>query len=181
MNSPISVDLQGSPWFCRNYYGIKLPNYIECIQRLIIKWELNERTILLTPEQTVALMNMVQKQRSTLGLSINEVARRAKVDTGTVWRIEQGMIAKPTAKSLMAIGEVLGIPAIDLFSIAGWISADELPSLGTYLRTKLNHLPTEAVEDIEAYIASVARKYAVKLEGEYAVSTPSARTSTKEN
>lgn len=126
----------------------------------------------MTPEQTVALINIVQKRRSKAGLSINEVARRAKVDTGTVWRIEQGMIAKPTAKSLMAIGDVLGIRPIDLFSVVGWIPADELPSIGTYLRTKLPALPEEALQDVQAYITTIAHKHGVKVEDDQAAVLP---------
>lgn len=183
MNTPImTVHLTGKSSLIRNLYVVEFSECIEYIQRFIIQWELNERTILMTPEQTIALLNLIQSRRSEAGLSINEVGRRAKVDTGTVWRIEQGMIAKPTAKSLMAIGEVLGIRPIDLFSTVGWIPADELPSLGTYLRTKLHDLPEEALRDIQAYVTAIAHKHDVKVEDDQAaVSKPPVRKAKKEN
>lgn len=107
----------------------------------------------MTPEQTVKLINLLKQKRTELHLSVNEVARRADVDTGTVWRIEQGMIAKPRAESLIAIGNVLGINAMDLFATVGWLTADDLPTLGTYLSAKFKQLPAAAIDDIEQYVA----------------------------
>ncbi len=80
------------------------------------------------------------------------MARQANVDPGTVWRIEQGMIAKPRMESLVAIAGVLDINTVDLFTAVGWLSADELPSLSTYLRAKYGDLSDAAVTDIQHYI-----------------------------
>ncbi|GAB4940040.1 hypothetical protein MAHJHV49_01320 [Mycobacterium avium subsp. hominissuis] len=115
----------------------------------------------MTPQQTVQLINLLSKARADAGLSVNEVARRAGIDPGTVWRIEQGMIPTPKAESLKAIGQVLGIPAVDLFTIVGWIPSGELPSIGPYLRAKYSGLPDEALQDIEARIRGLARAYSV--------------------
>ncbi len=113
----------------------------------------------MTPEQTVRLINALVNKRKESHLSVNEVARRAEVDPGTVWRIEQGMIATPKADSLKAIGDVLGIPAIDLFVTVGWIPSGELPSLSTYLCAKYAHLPPEAVEDVQSHIEALVDQY----------------------
>ena len=115
----------------------------------------------MTPEQTVQLINSLAKKRAESDLSVNEVARRANVDVGTVWRIEQGKIASPKAESLQAIGKVLGIPAIDLFAVVGWIASDELPSIGPYLRAKYRQLSDEALQEIETHFAEVVHKYDV--------------------
>lgn len=106
----------------------------------------------MTPEQTVKLINLLTSKRTELGLSINEVARRSGIDAGSVWRIEQGKIAKPRVKSIIAIGRVLEINPIELFTAVGWLTSDDLPDLGTYLTTKYADLPATAVENAERYI-----------------------------
>lgn len=105
----------------------------------------------MTPEQTVKLIKLLKDKRSELRLSVNEVARRADVDPGTAWRIEQGMIAKPRVESIIAIGRVLGINPMELFTTVGWLTADDLPDVSTYLGAKFSQLPDAAVEDIEHY------------------------------
>lgn len=109
----------------------------------------------MTPEQTVKLINLLTEKRMERRLSINEVARRANVDPGTAWRIEQGMIAKPRADSLIAIGRALGINTLDLFTTAGWLTADDLPDLHTFLRAKFDQLPEASITDIEQHVAAV--------------------------
>jgi DNA-binding XRE family transcriptional regulator len=114
------------------YFVVELSICIEFVQYPIVQLIVQGETILMTPEQTVQLINLLKQKRTERHLSVNEVARRADVDPGTVWRIEQGMIAKPRVESLIAIGNVLGINAMDLFATVGWLTADDLPSLGTY-------------------------------------------------
>lgn len=106
----------------------------------------------MTPEQTVKLIKLLKDKREKLRLSINEVARRAEVDPGTAWRIEQGMIAKPRVESLIAIGRVLGINPIEMFTTVGWLTGDDLPDFGTYMNAKFNDLSAAEVEDIEHYV-----------------------------
>ncbi|AWG70770.1 MULTISPECIES: helix-turn-helix domain-containing protein [Mycobacteroides] len=105
----------------------------------------------MTPEQTVKLIKLLKEKRTELRLSVNEVARRAEVDPGTAWRIEQGMIAKPRVESIIAIGRVLGINPLELFTTVGWLTADDLPDVTTYISAKFSELPDAAVEDIEHY------------------------------
>lgn len=102
----------------------------------------------MTPEQTVKFI----ERRAELGLSSNEVARRAHLDPGAFWRIEQGMIEKPRADTLIAIARALDINPIELFTIVGWLTADDLPSLSTYLTAKFEGLSDAAVIDVEHYV-----------------------------
>jgi hypothetical protein len=74
------------------------------------------------------------------------------------------MIASPKAESLQAIGKVLGIPSVDLFAIVGWIPAGEVPAIGPYLRAKYQHLPSEALQEIETQVLAVANKYGIDFE-----------------
>lgn len=107
----------------------------------------------MNPDQTVQLINLLSTKRTETGLSVAEVARRAHLDVGAVWRIEQGMIATPRAESLVAIGGVLGIPSIDLFTIVGWVRKNDLPSIRPYLRAKYADLSEDTVATIERCIA----------------------------
>jgi transcriptional regulator with XRE-family HTH domain len=109
--------------------------------------------------ETIQLIKLLTQKRTELHLSVNEVARRADVDPGTVWRIEQGMIAKPRAESLIAIGNVIGINAMELFTTVGWLSADELPPLGTYLSAKFPQLPDATIKDIEHYVTKILQPH----------------------
>lgn len=115
-------------------------------------------------QQAKQLSALLASKRAAAGLSAAEVARRAGVDVGTVWRIERGMIASPRAKTLQAIGEVLGIPAGDLFEVAPWVTREELPTIKPYLRTKYRELPPDAVQEIEAQFAEIARRHGVSFD-----------------
>ncbi|ADU00396.1 predicted transcriptional regulator [Mycolicibacterium gilvum Spyr1] len=127
----------------------------------------------MTPDQTVKLINLLKARRSELHLSVNEVARRADVDPGTAWRIEQGQIGKPRAESLIAIGSVLGISAMDLFATVGWLTADELPSLGAYLDAKYPNLPEPVSKHIEHHVEQILHAYSHSTGDRHHTDTPS--------
>ncbi|HKP39460.1 helix-turn-helix transcriptional regulator [Mycobacterium sp.] len=117
----------------------------------------------MTPDQIKQLSELLTSKRIDAGLSGAEVARRAGVDVGTVSRIERGQIASPTAKTLLAMGKVLGISATELFAIAPWTTPQELPTIRPYLRTKY-HLPDEAMREIEAHFADVAKRHGISFD-----------------
>ncbi|MDG5769988.1 helix-turn-helix domain-containing protein [Mycolicibacterium fortuitum] len=143
-----------------NYSPIELRFIIDFNQCLIIQLTVQGGAILMTPEQTVKLIQLLKDKRTELSLSVNEVARRADVDPGTAWRIEQGMIAKPRVESLIAIGRVLGINAMELFTTVGWLISEDLPDLGTYLRAKYGvSLSDHAIDDIEHYVTRTRYVY----------------------
>lgn len=100
--------------------------------------------------------------REALGISANEVARRAGIHPSTYWRIETGQIPKPDADSLTAIAAALDIPAADLFATSGWLPDKELPSLRPYLRTKY-HLPPEALTKLEVSVKAIAGEYGISI------------------
>lgn len=134
---------------------------IDLNQYPIVQLWIQGGAILMTPEQTVKLIKLLTEKRNALRLSVNEVARQAGVDPGTVWRIEQGMIAKPRMESLVAIARVLDINTVDLFTAVGWLTGDDLPSLGTYLRAKFGQLSDAAISDIEHYVHRTTYVYSL--------------------
>lgn len=135
-----------------NYPVLELQICIDFNQYPIVQLKVQRGAIRMTPEQTVKLIKILTEKRTELGLSSNAVARKAELDPGTVWRIEQGMIAKPRVESLIAIGRVLGINAMELFTAVGWLTADDLPDVSTYLGAKFKGISDSAVEDIEHYV-----------------------------
>jgi transcriptional regulator with XRE-family HTH domain len=116
----------------------------------------------MTPEEAQQLAELLRSHRVAQGLTAREVARRAGVDVGTVTRLEQGQILSPRAESLRAIGEVLNIPAADLFAVAAWLPQGELPSFRPYLRSKYRELSPEAMAEIEAVFERLARDYGAR-------------------
>ncbi len=114
--------------------------------------------------QARQLSRFLVSKRVAAGLSAAEVARRAGVDKGTISRIENGLIANPTADSLRAIGEALDIPSSDLFAIAPWVTPEDLPTIRPYLRTKYRQLPPRAIQEIEAHFAKMAEKYGISFD-----------------
>lgn len=126
----------------------------------------------MTPEQTIRLINLLKEKRAKLGLSVNEVARRAEVDPGTAWRIEQGIIAKPRVESLIAIGRVLDINAMELFTTVGWLTANDLPSLGTYLNAMYSELPKPVIGHIEHHVARILHAYEHSAGGRHTSAEP---------
>lgn len=106
----------------------------------------------MTPEQTVNLAQLLREKRTELDLSIPVAAQRAQVDRGTLWRLEDGRITYPRAEVLIALGTALGIPPADLFTTVGWLPANQLPGLRTYLRTKYPDMPSQIIKKIEEQI-----------------------------
>lgn len=94
--------------------------------------------------------------------SVNELARRSKVDTATIWRIEQGHALDTRPRTLRALGETLGIATCDLFDAAGWVGKWDLPSLRNYLRCKYPSLPASGRHKIEVACESIAEEYGLK-------------------
>ena len=104
-------------------------------------------------------MTLLKKKRLESGLSVAKVAELARVDRGTVWRIEEALIVDPKPASLLAIGDVLRIPHMDLFAAVGWLPSHELPSIGPYLQVKYAELPVAALYEIENHLAAVVRAH----------------------
>lgn len=111
------------------------------------------------PHEAIRLATRIRRAREQRGLSAAEVARRAGINVGTVTRIELAQIAKPQADSLIAIAAVLDIPVADLFTLAAWIPAHELPTLMPYMRAKYASLPEGAYREISDFFDRLRDRY----------------------
>jgi transcriptional regulator with XRE-family HTH domain len=113
----------------------------------------------MTLDRTEQLAALLKQKREELGLSGSEVARRAGVDVGTIWRIEHGQIAAPQAGSLKEIARVLQIPVADLFTITDMLPKGELPSWKPYLRAKYGDLPADEFAELETVFAKIVQRH----------------------
>lgn len=82
------------------------------------------------------MADYIRRLREQAGLSQNQLAKNAQVDQATVNRIESGLVEQPNPHKLARIAQALNVSSIDLFGLAGYTSAGDLPSLPVYLRTK---------------------------------------------
>lgn len=115
----------------------------------------------MTPEEAERLAALLRTTRQQQGLTAREVARRVGVDVTTITRIERAEFANPRPEVLTAIGDVLGLPAADLFAIADWLPAKQLPTFQPYLRAKYRELPPEAMHELNAFFDRLARKHGI--------------------
>lgn len=115
-------------------------------------------------DQAVEIGNFLRSKREDLGLSQAEVARRAGIDKATVSRVESARHLVPKTDNLQAIGEVVGVSLMDIFAAGGWIPQRDLPSIHPYLRAKYCNMPTELMQEIEAYLDQLARERGVSFD-----------------
>lgn len=111
----------------------------------------------MTPKQARALGAYIRRQREQLGLSARELARRAGI--ADVIRLEQGSLLNPRSSTLTAVADALEVPVADLFAVADWLPADELPSFQPYLRAKFQDLPEQAVAEMDAFLTRLRKRH----------------------
>lgn len=113
----------------------------------------------MTPQEAQSLAQLLRLTRTKLGLSVNEVGRRAGIDPATVSLVERKKIARPQVETLLSLAAVLRIPAADIFVLRNWIGKDDLPSFTPYMRAKYGTLPEDALRELEAHFEELAAKY----------------------
>jgi transcriptional regulator with XRE-family HTH domain len=98
-------------------------------------------------------------RRTELGLSMRKVAAQAGFHIATIENLEAGTNLSPLPDTLRAVARVLGLSISDLYVLADWLPADELPTLQPYLRAKYRQLDEQAIADIEAYANQRAKRH----------------------
>jgi transcriptional regulator with XRE-family HTH domain len=94
-----------------------------------------------------------------LGLSAREVADRSGMADSNVLRLEQGAIANPRPETLKSLADVLDLDLSDLYTAAGYVQPQGLPSFEPYLRSKYSDLPASARRELEQSFARIAAKH----------------------
>jgi len=102
-----------------------------------------------SPEQ---LGRLIYQQRVTVGISQEQLAKKAGMHLSTVSRIEQGAIESPDPLKLQRLASALGTDVEDYFALVGYFTPHGLPSLAPYLRAKFGASP-EVAREVENYFA----------------------------
>ncbi len=98
-------------------------------------------------------------------MSGRELAREAGIDSATVVRLERGHYRTPRPETLKGIAHALGLPLTDVFTMADYVSAYDLPSLTPYLRAKYGELPEDAVQAVNRYVERIAVEHGLDIGG----------------
>lgn len=117
------------------------------------------------PEQAEELGRFLRNRRVELGLSTRQLSAESGVNDATIVRIELGQFAAPSPDKLARLTEALGLKLADVFARADYVAPSELPSFAPYLRSKYRELPSGAVDELERYLARLAKRHGVVLEG----------------
>lgn len=96
------------------------------------------------PRQPVSLGAYLREQRQRKGLSIRQLAERARVDHAYLVRLEGGKQAKPSADILQRIADALDLDFNGMLPFIGVRPDSALPPVRTYFRRKLGVNADEA-------------------------------------
>jgi transcriptional regulator with XRE-family HTH domain len=110
------------------------------------------------PQQAADLGAYLRQARSNKDLSTRALA-------ATIVRVERGEFASPRPDTLKAMAEALGLPLADVFAMADYVIASELPSTRPYMRAKYPDLPDAAVEQVDRYIERLVKRHGSTLTG----------------
>src|SRR6266566_757035 len=105
----------------------------------------------LTPIQARKLGQLIRRCREERSLTIRGLEAASGVNVSSIVSLERGDILTPQPDTLKALAAALDVPVSDLFTVAGWLPADELPTLRPYLRAKYRQLDERAIADLERY------------------------------
>jgi transcriptional regulator with XRE-family HTH domain len=105
--------------------------------------------------QSRELGRLVHKSREERGLSLRQLADEVEgADAPYLLRLERGEYRQPHPAILQGLADTLGLPLSDLYSLAGYATAEDMPSLPVFLRSTLG-LPKAKIAEIESYIRKI--------------------------
>lgn len=124
-----------------------------------VKLEIEMRRTSLTPTQARSLGQFIRRVREQRGLGIRGLESASGVNVSSLFSLERGDILAPQPDTLKAIASALRLPVSDLYTVAGWLPANELPTLKPYLRAKYRDLDETAIADLEHYAEVLRRRH----------------------
>jgi transcriptional regulator with XRE-family HTH domain len=90
----------------------------------------------------------IRKLRRARNLSASELAPHVGVDPSQILRLERGEVASPRAALLTRIADYFQMPTTDIFALAGYPTAYNLPAIESYRHSKYPALGEVAVHEI---------------------------------
>ena len=123
----------------------------------VVKWSMGcgvhayfllEWHLVMNPQEAREFGQRLRDRRESLGLTVRQVSDAAKVPHSTVARVERGEFAAPRPDKLAKLATALGFSPAELFAAAGYVRADELPDLATYLKAKFAGLSPSVIDEL---------------------------------
>jgi len=112
-------------------------------------------------ERARRLGEYIKAHREAQNLTIVALAIKTGINDGGLSRLERGKVPCPRPDTLCAVATALHLPLADLYTLAGYVVPDELPSIKPYLQAKYAELPedviTELCDEID-YACEIYRK-----------------------
>ena len=108
----------------------------------------------LSPIQARKLGRFIRQRREQQGFSIRGLASASRVSGSTVLSLERGDLLAPQPDTLRALATALRLPVSDLLTVAGWLPANELPTLKVYLRAQYQAMTEESIAKVEHQVAA---------------------------
>ncbi len=109
----------------------------------------------------VRLGEVTRDARTTLGLSLRQLAEAVNVHHSFLARLESGDYHTAKPAFLQRLSRVLELDERDLFSLAGLDAPEGLPAFTPYLRAKYE-MSDEAARALQEYFTFVRDKYNVR-------------------
>jgi transcriptional regulator with XRE-family HTH domain len=106
----------------------------------------------MSPRDAASLAKSIRRHREAAGLSINALAREARLPPSTVLRLEAGEIEAPDPDKLQRLAAALAIDPEEFF--AHYPAPEKLPDFAPYLRAKYG-MSAEAVAEAEQFFAEL--------------------------
>ena len=113
----------------------------------------------MTPDQAKNLGQYLRNARTAAGLSVRQLEAVCGIHNSLLTRMEQGAIANPAPDKLRRLAEALQLPLADLYALADYLVADELPGLSAYLRLKYRELPPELLNTLQVEVDAVLAQH----------------------
>jgi transcriptional regulator with XRE-family HTH domain len=117
----------------------------------------NMNTNVNLPKVPGMLARKLAQLRGEAGLTLYQLEQRSGINRPKLMRIENGTVRFPTTATLDKIAVGLGVAPFVLHDAAWAEHSAPLPSLSTYLHSKLG-LSDEQVHDIEHCIQNISNK-----------------------
>jgi transcriptional regulator with XRE-family HTH domain len=109
------------------------------------------------PTEPSRLGAYLKQLRTDRGLSLVEVTRELGFDDSYLYYLESGKRRQPHPDYLHRLARYYGVLVEDLYSLAGYTPAAELPDLPAYLRAKYD-LSDERVREIADFMDFLAER-----------------------
>lgn len=109
------------------------------------------------------LGQLVARHRKAQGRSARDVAREAKIDIHTMTKLEQGHYASPSPITLKGVSGALGIPLLQLFQAAGYVTPYDLIDMAQYA-AKIPVFNEDQAAANERYLNELIEKHGMEFD-----------------